>query len=78
MEQQELLIRLDAQMQGLVKTVTQMELQLDKLNSAHDRDTMSRLSVAESKLGRLEWVVYGALALAASEFVALVFLLVKL
>ena len=84
MEQQELLIRLDAQMQGLVKIVTQMGLQLDKLTSDHDKETTSNIAVAQNdikankeRIEKLEGNFRAAIILAITEGLAIAGILLE-
>lgn len=77
-EESVLLASLGEQMKQMTKTMDRMSQKLDKLQDDHVTDITSRMAVQETKVGRLENIVYGLAGVALTELIALIFSFIKL
>lgn len=67
----EKLITLATNMENLVKQVNLMDKKLDDIRTEHVSKTDSNIAVMQSKVNRLETILYGTLALCAAEGITL-------
>ena len=63
----ERIIELSANMENLIGQVTLMDKKLDEIRTDHVATTNSNIAVLQSKINRLETIIYGTLGLAGIE-----------
>lgn len=68
-----LLVEVNTRVNEMAKTMEAMSKKLDSLQSEHVTFIMSETAVTKEKVSRLERIVYGLIALAAAEGVAILF-----
>ncbi len=74
----ERIIQLSANMDNLVMQVNLMDKKLDEIRTDHVATTSSNIAVMQSKLNRLEAIVYGCAGMAICEgIVLLITIMVK-
>ncbi len=63
----ERIIELSANMENLIGQVNIMDKKLDEIRTEHVATTNSNIAVLQSKINRLETIIYGTLGLAGIE-----------
>ena len=63
----ERIIELATNMENLISQVNIMDKKLDEIRTEHVATTNSNIAVLQSKINRLETIIYGTLALAGME-----------
>ncbi len=63
----ERIIELSANMENLISQVNIMDKKLDEIRTEHVATTNSNIAVLQSKIHRLEAIIYGTLGLAGIE-----------
>lgn len=74
MEDKELLIRQSVLLEAVIKKVDVIETKIDDINDDQIRQLDKSLGIIQEKVGRLEKIIYGAIAVIFSQTVALVIL----
>lgn len=74
MEDKELLIRQSVLLEAVIKKVDIIETKIDDINDDQIRQLDKSLGIIQEKVGRLEKIIYGAIAVIFSQTVALVIL----
>lgn len=76
-EESKLLVELRADMRNLTKHIEGLTEKMDELQKIHVTDMTSQMAVMKEKVGRLERIVYGLIAIAGAELLAIVFQLIS-
>lgn len=77
MEDKELLIRQSVLLEAVVKKVDAIETKIDDINDDQIRQLDKSLGIVQEKVGRLEKVIYGAIAIIFAQTIALIFLWIQ-
>jgi hypothetical protein len=72
----ERIIELSANMENLVQQVNLMDKKLDEIRTDHVATTSSNIAVLQSKISRLEAIIYGTAGLAFIEGITLLVTLI--
>lgn len=74
MEDKELLIRQSVLLEAVVKKVDTIEVKIDNINDEQIRTLDKGQGILAEKVGRLEKIIYGAVAIIFAQTIALIFL----
>lgn len=77
MEQMEQMIRMSVILEEIKKDVTEMSGKVDKIKDEHILQTTKALAIIETKLSRLENIIYGAITVVTIEFIGLLAMWIK-
>lgn len=72
-EETKLLVEVSTRLNEMAKTMEMVSKKMDLLQSDHVTNITSRMAVSEEKVSRLEKIVYGLIALAAAQAIAILF-----
>ena len=72
-DETKLLIEMSSEVKNIVKTMTALSVKLERLQEEFVTNMTSRMAVAEEKINRLERIIYGLIALASAEAIAILF-----
>lgn len=76
-EETKLLVELKTELRGLTKHIEGLTDKMDELQKTHVTDMTSQMAVMKEKVGRLERIVYGLIAIAGAELLAIVFQMIQ-
>lgn len=68
-----LLIEVNSEVKNITKTMTALADKMDRLQEEFVTQITSRMAVAEEKIGRMEKIIYGLIAIVSAEGIALIF-----
>ena len=74
MEDKELLIRQSVLLEAVIKKVDIIETKIDDINDDQIRQLDKSLGIVQDKVGRLEKLLYGAIAIIFTQAIAVIFL----
>lgn len=77
MEDKELLIRQSVLLEAVIKKVDTIETKIDDINDDQIRQLDKSLGIIQEKVGRLEKIIYGAVAVIFAQTVAMIFLWIQ-
>jgi tetrahydromethanopterin S-methyltransferase subunit G len=77
MDDKELLIRQSVLLEAVIKKVDSIETKIDLINDEQIRSLDKGQGILQEKVGRLENIIYGAVAVIFIQVVALIFLWIQ-
>lgn len=77
MEDKELLIRQSVLLEAVIKKVDVIENKIDDINDDQIRHLDKSLGIVQEKVGRLEKLLYGAIAIIFTQAIAVIFLWIQ-
>jgi len=72
-DETKLLIEMSSDVRNITKTMTALSVKMERLQEEFVTQMTSRMAVAEEKINRLERIIYGLIALASAEAIAILF-----
>ncbi len=77
MDEKELLIKLSTLLEGLAEKVKDISAKVDGIRDGFISDARTKIGILETKVVRLESIIYGSLAVILAELIGLLFLWIK-
>lgn len=77
MDDKELLLKVSFMVEQQTLEINKISRKVDGIQDKHITDTNSNIAVLKEKVGRLEKVVYGTVAIIITQLIAIVFLWLK-
>lgn len=77
MEDKELLIRQSVLLEAVIKKVDTIETKIDDINDDQIRQLDKSLGIIQEKVGRLEKIIYGSIAVIFAQTIALILIWIQ-
>jgi tetrahydromethanopterin S-methyltransferase subunit G len=76
-EESKLLVELRADMRNLTKHIESLTEKMDEMQKTHVTNMTSQMAVMKEKVGRLERILYGLIAVAGTQMIYIILELLK-